>query len=101
MGAWKTLMLNFSSDAQSLPIFSDTGWHHYAIVFDEGQGTASMYWDGRPQGTLYQYINSFLAKTTQIGSSSPTNTTATSAAPAAATACANPPVFGSRLDLRP
>ena len=34
-----------------------------------------MYWDGKPQGTLYQYINSYLAKTTQIGSSYPTTTT--------------------------
>jgi hypothetical protein len=34
-----------------------------------------MYWDGKPQGILYQYINSYLAKTTQIGSSTPTTTT--------------------------
>ncbi len=75
MGAWKTLMLNFSSGAQSLPIFSDSGWHHYAIVFDVVAGTAVMYWDGKPQGALYQSINSYLAKTTQIGSSSPLTTT--------------------------
>jgi Concanavalin A-like lectin/glucanases superfamily len=73
MDAWKTLMINFSSGAQSLSVSSDTGWHHYAIVFDAG--TVAMYWDGQPLGSFSQSINSFLAKTTQIGSSSPTATT--------------------------
>jgi hypothetical protein len=73
MDAWKTLMVNFSSAAQSLSVASDTGWHHYAIVFDAG--TVAMYWDGQPLGNFFQDINSFLAKTTQIGSSSPTTTT--------------------------
>lgn len=73
MDAWKALMVNFSSGAQSLSVASDTGWHHYAIVFDAG--TVAMYWDGQPLGSFSQNINSFLAKTTQIGSSSPIATT--------------------------
>lgn len=72
MSRWKTEILNFSSGAQSLVINSDNAWHHYAIVFDTG--TVSMYWDGKPQGSFFQTINSFLAKTTQIGSSAPTTT---------------------------
>jgi hypothetical protein len=72
MGAWKTVMVNFSSGAQSLPIGSDSGWHHYVIVFDGG--TVAMYWDGKPRGSFNQTINSYLAKTTQIGSSAPTTT---------------------------
>jgi hypothetical protein len=72
MSRWKTEILNFSSAAQSLVINSDNSWHHYAIVFDDG--TVSMYWDGKPRGSLFQTINSFLAKTTQIGSSAPTTT---------------------------
>lgn len=67
MGAWKTLMVNFSAGAQTLPIGSDSGWHHYAIVFDAG--AVSMYWDGKPRGSFNQAINSSSAKTTQIGSS--------------------------------
>ena len=73
MGAWKTVMLNFSSGSQSLPISSDSVWHYYAIVFDAG--TVSMYWDGKLRGECNQVINSSLAKTTQIGSSTPTTTT--------------------------
>jgi hypothetical protein len=73
MGAWKNTMLNFSSGAQSLSISGDSGWHHYAIVFDAG--TVSMYWDGKSRGSFEQNINSYLAKTTQIGSSAPTTTT--------------------------
>jgi hypothetical protein len=73
MSAWKTEIGNFSSGYQSLTIGSDNGWHHYAIVFDAG--TVSMYWDGRFRGSFNQPINSFLAKTTQIGSSAPTTTT--------------------------
>jgi hypothetical protein len=72
MDAWKTAIVNFSSGAQSLPIASDSGWHHYVIVFDAG--TVSMYWDGKPRGSFNQTINSTLAKTTQIGSSAPTTT---------------------------
>ncbi len=73
MSRWKTEIVNFSSGAQSLAINSDNGWHHYAIVFEDS--AVSMYWDGKPQGIFYQTINSFLAKTTQIGSSAPTTTT--------------------------
>jgi len=72
MDRWKTWIGDFSSGLQMLPISSDNGWHHYAIVFDAG--SVSMYWDGKPRGTFYQTINSFLTKTTQIGSSSPTTT---------------------------
>jgi hypothetical protein len=72
MGAWKNVMLNYSSGAESLSIGSDSGWHHYAIVFDAG--TVSMYWDGKSRGSFNQTINSLLAKTTQIGSSAPTTT---------------------------
>jgi hypothetical protein len=73
MSRWKTEIVNFSSGAQSLPINSDSAWHHYAIVFDDG--AVSMYWDGQPRGSFFQSINSFLAKTTQLGSSAPTTTT--------------------------
>jgi len=73
VGAWKTVIMNYSSGSESLPIFSDGNWHHYAIVFDAD--TVSMYWDGKPRGTFSQPINSYLAKTTQLGSSAPTTTT--------------------------
>ena len=72
MSRWRTEIGNFSSGYQTLPIGSDSGWHHYAIVFDTG--TVSMYWDGRLRGGFNQAINSSLAKTTQIGSSTPTTT---------------------------
>jgi hypothetical protein len=73
MSRWKTEIGNFSSGYQSLPISSDGGWHHYAIVFDAG--TVAMYLDGKLRGGFNQTINSFLAKTTQIGSSAPATTT--------------------------
>jgi len=69
---WKVEIGNFSSGFTTLPIFSDNGWHHYAIVFNAG--TVAMYWDGKPRGTFTQTINSGLAKSTQIGSSSPLST---------------------------
>ena len=73
MDEWKTRLVSFSSADQSLPNISDTGWHHYAIVFNSG--TVSMYWDGKLRGSFSQTINSYLAKTTQLGSSTPTGTT--------------------------
>jgi hypothetical protein len=72
LGRWKTEIGNFSSGYQSLPIPVGSGWHHYAIVFDAG--TVSMYLDGKFRGSFNQTINSFLAKTTQIGSSAPGTT---------------------------
>jgi len=69
---WKTDMGNFSSAFQSLPIGIDSAWHHYAVVFNAGE--IDIYLDGKLQGTLFQNINSLLAQTTQIGSSTPTTT---------------------------
>lgn len=72
MSRWKVETGNFSSGYQALPIPGAGGWHHYAIVFNAG--TVLMYWDGKPLGSFFQSINSFLAKTTQIGSSAPGTT---------------------------
>ncbi len=72
MSRWKVETGNFSSGYQALALPNGNGWHHYAIVFNAG--TVSMYWDGKPQGSFFQSINSFLTKTTQIGSSAPGTT---------------------------
>ncbi len=72
VGRWKTEIGNFTSGYQSLPIGIDSNWHHYAIVFSEGE--VLMYLDGKFQGSFYQNINSYLAQTTQIGSSAPSLT---------------------------
>jgi hypothetical protein len=72
MSRWKIEVGNFSGGYQALAIPNGSGWHHYAIVFNTG--TVSMYWDGKPTGSFFQTINSFLAKTTQIGSSTPGTT---------------------------
>jgi hypothetical protein len=72
MSRWKIETGNFSSGYQALSIPGASGWHYYAIVFNAG--TVSMYWDGKPIGSFFQSINSFLAKTTQIGSSAPGTT---------------------------
>lgn len=57
---------------QGLGIPAATGWHHYAVVFDNGQ--VKMYLDGQRVGLIPQFINFVSGKTTQIGSSSPTTT---------------------------
>ena len=75
MDPWQNAMGNWNNDRfQEMPIPSTTGWHHYAIVFNTG--LVSMYWDGQSLGTFAQAINLFSGLTTQIGSASPTKTTA-------------------------
>jgi hypothetical protein len=67
IGSWNGMFY------QTRAVGGTAGWHHYAIVFGDGQ--VAMYWDGQPLGTFAQPIAMAAGLSTQIGSSDPLTTT--------------------------